>query len=345
MPFGSPITATLAAAAGISSIFLTICALYVVISFALLWRTVPPPPFGSRLRIMTRELVLAALVQPLLPLFYLVGRKLGGGQGQPIVFVHGYFQNRADFLAIARHFRKNGLGPLYGFNYPWMASTAHNVERLARFVATVCAETKQPTVDLVAHSMGGIVCLEYIADETHRTRVRRCVTVASPHAGVLWAGPMIGAASREIRATSNFLVERRERPIAVPCLSLFSAADNVVFPMTTSALTPRGGTDHEAPLAGHFSILFEPSVMAAAANFLAESDAAVVQDAARGERAEAATVAAVPHEVGLLLSGESAPAPDEASAEPGEASDESDETDEGAIAEVDPAAGRGTTHA
>jgi triacylglycerol lipase len=287
---------------GVSSVFLTICALYVVVSFGLLWRTVPPPPFGSRLRIMTRELVLAALVQPLLPLFYFVGRKLGGGEGQPVVFVHGYFQNRADFLAIARHFRQKNLGPLYGFNYPWMASTAHNVDRLARFVAQVCAETKRPTVDLVAHSMGGIVCLEYIADDVHRARVRRCVTVASPHAGVLWGGPMIGAASREIRATSPFLAERRTRPIAVPCLSLFSAADNVVFPTTTSALQTRGGTDQEAPLAGHFSILFESSVMAAAADFLQASEASVVEDAARGERPEAAALGEGAHEVGLVYS-------------------------------------------
>lgn len=295
MSFGSPLAIALALTAGTLSTFLTICALYVVVSFALLWRTVPPPPVGSRVRIMTRELVLAALVQPLLPLFYLVGRKLGGGQGQPIVFVHGYFQNRADFLALARHFRQRKLGPLYGFNYPWMASTAHNVDRLARFVAEVCRETNQPTVDLVAHSMGGIVCLEYIADETHRARVRRCVTVASPHAGVLWAGPLLGAASREIRATSPFLVERRERPIAVPCLSLFSAADNIVFPTSTSALQTRGGTDHEAPLAGHFSILFEPSVMEAAAAFLEAPTEQAAQEVAR----ETVTV---PHELALVPS-------------------------------------------
>lgn len=263
--------------------FLAICLGYVVISFGLLWRAVPAPPFGSRLRIMSRELVLAALVQPLLPLFYLVGRKMGAGKGQPIVLVHGYFQNRADFLGIVRRFRREGLGPLYGFNYPWMDTTARNVERLARFIATVCEETGRPSVDLVAHSMGGLVCLEYVADESFKTRVRRCVTIATPHAGVLWGGPILGAASREIRATSPFLLERKTRVVGVPCLSLFSPADNIVFPATTSALALRGGTDKEAPPAGHFSILFDPTVIAEAAAFLSRPDVVVAAEIAVAE--------------------------------------------------------------
>lgn len=258
--------------------FLAICAGYVVISFGLLWRAVPPPPVGSRLRIMTRELVLAALVQPLLPLFYFVGRKMAAGKGQPIVLVHGYFQNRVDFLGIVRRFRREGLGPMYGFNYPWMDTTARNVERLAKFVASVCEETGKPSVDLVAHSMGGLICLEYVADESFKTRVRRCVTIATPHAGVLWAGPLLGAANREIRATSAFLLERKTRVVGVPCLSLFSPADNVVFPVATSALAGRGGTDKEAPAAGHFSILFDPTVLDEAAAFLTKPDVAVAAE-------------------------------------------------------------------
>lgn len=262
--------------------FLGVCLGYVVISFALLWRAVPPPPFASRVRIMSREFLLAALVQPLLPFFYLVGRKMASGAGQPVVLVHGYFQNRADFLAIVWKFRRAGLGPLYGFNYPWMDTTARNVERLASFIAAVRAETGKPSVDLIAHSMGGLVCLEYIADEAHKERVRRCVTIATPHAGVQWGGPILGAASREIRATSVFLLERRARVVGVPCLSIYSPTDNVVFPAETSALALRGGTDKEAPAAGHFSILFEPEVIAEAAAFLAKPDIALTVEGALG---------------------------------------------------------------
>ena len=254
------------------------CAVYVIASFALLWRAVPAPPFGSRLRIMSRELILAALVQPALPLFYFIGRRMGGGDGQPIVLVHGYFQNRVDFVGIARRFRARGLGPLYGFNYPWTAGTSDNVKRLAHFVEQVKRETGKATVDLLAHSMGGLVCLEYIADAAGSASVRRCVTIATPHAGVLWTGPILGAASREIRATSPFLLERKARAVGVPCLSIYSAADNVVFPVATSALAPRGGTDLESAPLGHLSILFDRAVIDEAGAFLERSEAKAVSE-------------------------------------------------------------------
>lgn len=253
--------------------FVAGCLVYVVVSFGLLWRKVPPPPLGQRLRIMTREFFLAALVQPFLPVFYVFGRRMAGGDGHPIVLVHGYFQNRADFLGIVWSFRRRGLGPIFGFNYPWTASTEANVARLARFVEVVCRETGRDKVDLVAHSMGGLVCLEYIAHQVHGARVRRCVTIASPHAGVLWGGPLLGAASREIRATSPFLLERRTRVVGVPCLSIFSTADNIVFPAATSALEARGGTDSEAAAGGHFSILFDPRAIGDAAAFLEHDEA------------------------------------------------------------------------
>jgi pimeloyl-ACP methyl ester carboxylesterase len=261
--------------AALVGVFLLICLLYVVVSFGLLWREVPPPAFGSRLRIMSRELVLAALVQPLLPLFYLVGRRMGGGAGQPVVLVHGYFQNRADFLGIVRVFRQKGLGPLFGFNYPWTDTTANNVARLALFVEKVCTETGHEKVDLVAHSMGGLICLEYVAEDRYTSRVRRCITIATPHAGVRWSGPLLGAPSREIRATSPFLIERKTRLVGVPCLSIFSPADNIVFPATTSALATRGGTDKEARASGHFSILFDAEVIEDAATFLQKPDVVV----------------------------------------------------------------------
>lgn len=225
-------------------------------------------PLGDVARSAFREAALAVLVQPLLPLYYLVGRRMARGEGDPVVVVHGYFQNRACFLGMARALGAAGLGPVYGFNYPWTASIVANAARLARFVEAVCEETGKPRVSLVAHSMGGLVALEYVCDGAGQRRVRRCVTIASPHAGVSFRGPIFGASGPELRQGGPFLVERIERRLAVPTLSVFSLHDNVVHPHATSALAARGGTDLPVEGLGHLAILFDQRVQQEVVAFL-----------------------------------------------------------------------------
>src|SRR3954462_7862272 len=91
---------------------------YVLGSFALMGRHAARRTFGVSTRELLRELFWAGVSQPLIPLYYLIGRRLGPKRdGTPIVFVHGYMQNRVDFVYIARHLAKRGLGPMYGMNY------------------------------------------------------------------------------------------------------------------------------------------------------------------------------------------------------------------------------------
>ena len=186
------------------------------------------------------------------------------GRGDPVVAVHGYTQNRVDFLGLARDCRRAGVGPVYGINYPWFGSMRGNAARLSRFVERVARETGAPRVDLVAHSLGGLVAMEYL-HTAGSSRVRRCVTIASPHAGVPWQGPIPGKAGDSMRAG---LVAYASQPVPVPCLSLYSTHDNVVHPPSTSALAHRGAQDRAFAHTGHLSILFEPEVLQAVVEFL-----------------------------------------------------------------------------
>jgi len=214
-----------------------------------------------------REIAWAGITQPLLPLFYLVGRRLARGDGVPVVMVHGYTQNRVDFLRLARDCARAGLGPIYGFNYPWFSTVHASAGRLARFCDDVRRETGATQVDLVAHSLGGLVAMEYLHDGG-RAAVRRVVTIASPHAGVAWRGPIVGACGPQMRGGSTFLAERASRPVPIPCLSVYSTHDNVVHPPATSRLAARGARDHEVEHVGHLAILFDPRVSRAVAGFL-----------------------------------------------------------------------------
>ena len=177
-------------------------AVYVGGSFLIMQRHVAKRPLRATLLDALREIGAALLIQPLLPLYYLIGRRMADGSGTPIVLVHGYTQNRANFLLLARALAARGFGPIYGFNYAWSQAVEASAARLDRFLAAVRLETGASEVDLVCHSLGGLVALELARDRGSEAKIRRVVTIASPHAGAAWKGPVLGASGAQVRQIS-----------------------------------------------------------------------------------------------------------------------------------------------
>ncbi|MBL8740874.1 MAG: hypothetical protein JNK04_07270, partial [Myxococcales bacterium] len=101
-------------------------AVYVGGSYLLMFPHVGPRGFRSSVREMLREAVWSLRTQPFLPWYYGFGSRLAKGDKVPVVVVHGYMQNHVSFIAISRSLRERGLGPVYGFNYPWYRSVAYN---------------------------------------------------------------------------------------------------------------------------------------------------------------------------------------------------------------------------
>jgi hypothetical protein len=266
-----------AAAAGT---FVTAVGAYALVSFGLMRSHTTARPFSVLLREVFRESVLAVLTQPLLPFYYLWGHRMGRPTdgGIPVVLVHGYMQNRVGFVGLARELERRGVGPLFGFNYPWFASVESNARRLERFVERVCRETGSAAVDLVCHSMGGLVGMEMLRSEARdpeervgeALKVRRLVTIATPHAGVAWRGPLLGSGGTNLRRGSKLLEAHSGYVLKVPALSVFSSHDNVVHPKETSQLVKRGGRDIEVEGMAHLAILFSPLVADHVATFLLE---------------------------------------------------------------------------
>jgi pimeloyl-ACP methyl ester carboxylesterase len=250
---------------------------YAVGSFLLMRPHATARTLGLSVRELARETVLAAVTQPFLLLYYVVGRRMGPRllsnvhpDGVPVVLVHGYMQNRVGFVGLARALARRGIGPLYGFNYPWFSSIGSNAKRLTHFVARVREETRAAYVDLVCHSMGGLVAIEMLSQAGQNAGVRRLVTIATPHAGVAWQGPLLGVDAESLRRGSKLLTTHAGNKLAVPALSIFSTHDNIVYPMETARLSGRGGKDVEVDGVGHLAILFSPEVADHVADFLRE---------------------------------------------------------------------------
>jgi len=241
-------------------------AIYVVVTFVMTFAAVPKRRAHIALRYVFREAVLAAIVTSLFPIYVAVGARRGRGR-RPVILVHGYTQNRADFVYLSRFLRARGLGPIYAFNYFSFADIRKSGARLARFVERVCKETGATAVDLVCHSMGGLVARHCIRLDP--ARVRRCVTIASPHSGVRYRGPILGRGGRQLRAGTKFIMEMSAAPLGVPMLSIFSTHDNIVAPAKESAsLEAWGGRDFVVDHVGHLTILFDARVAGAVADFL-----------------------------------------------------------------------------
>ncbi len=99
------------------------------------------------------------------------------------------------------------------------------------------------------------------------------MTIASPHSGVTFRGPILGRGGRQLRAGTRFLMELSGAPLGVPMLSIFSTHDNIVAPAHPAAsLAPWGGRDFVVDHVGHLTILFDKRVANAVADFLLEED-------------------------------------------------------------------------
>jgi triacylglycerol lipase len=259
----------LAVALIVGTSFVVGSGVYLFASFGMMLRHVSPRGFGPTLRELMREAFWVTLTQPLLPFFYFAGRRMGRGNGTPIVLLHGYAQNRVGFLYLARALRRSGLGPIYAHNYFWLRDIPSLAMGLGRFVDSVRSETGCRRVDLVCHSMGGLVAAHYLAHEGGADRVRRCVTIATPHKGVAYRGPIFGRAAKVLRAGHGI-----DKLPALPWLSLYSTHDNVVHPPSTSQLEGDLVENMAVGAAGHLAILFLPDTAAATARFLRAPDVA-----------------------------------------------------------------------
>ena len=72
---------------------------------------------------------------------------------------------------------------LFPFPYEWRNSNAENAKLLHKKIQEIKRQTKRPKVDLVAHSMGGLLAREYIESDYYEGDVDQLITIGTPHLG------------------------------------------------------------------------------------------------------------------------------------------------------------------
>jgi triacylglycerol lipase len=185
----------------------------------------------------------------------------------PVLLVHGIWKSGASFSRMARHLRDRGFEV---HTIDLVPSDGHApLEVLAEQVARHVASTlpADAPLDLVGFSMGGIVSRYYLQRLGGLLRVRRFVTVSSPHHGTLTAHLQNRAGASQMRPGSAFLrdlnadVARLDGPDGLDVTSIWTPFDLMILPAESSRLPVGREVLVAAPL--HALMLHDPRALRA----------------------------------------------------------------------------------
>ncbi|WP_370665988.1 esterase/lipase family protein [Streptomyces sp. IBSBF 2507] len=158
----------------------------------------------------------------------------------PVVLLHGFIDNRSVFLLLRRSLVQHGRHEIESLNYsPLTCDIRTAAELLGRHIEEICERTGSERVDVVGHSLGGLIARYYVQRLGGDLRVRTLVTLGTPHAGtkvvpLANAHPIV----RQMRPGSA-VIEELTMP-APGCrtrfVSFWSDLDRVMDPLETACL-------------------------------------------------------------------------------------------------------------
>ncbi|MGF0170743.1 esterase/lipase family protein [Streptomyces sp. Marseille-Q5077] len=184
----------------------------------------------------------------------------------PVVLLHGFIDNRSVFVLLRRSLAQHGRHQVESLNYsPLTCDIRTAAELLGRHIEQICERTGSRQVDVVGHSLGGLIARYYVQCLGGDLRVRTLVTLGTPHSGtrvvpLANAHPIV----RQMRPGSPVL-EELARP-APGCrthfVSFWSDLDHLMDPLETACI------DHPDLMAqnvrvtgiGHLALPVHPAV-------------------------------------------------------------------------------------
>jgi triacylglycerol lipase len=183
----------------------------------------------------------------------------------PVVFVHGYLSTASVWDTAVTAFENAGYpaSRVFTFQYDFNQSNVTSAQQLQAFVGDVLRRTGAAKLDLVNHSMGGLVTRYYVKNLGGTAVVDQWASLAGANHGTQSANLCSFAAScREMTPGSAFLQQLNsgdETPGAVDYRTWFSACDGVIIPFTSTELT--GATNTDAGCVAHTSFPSNQAVL------------------------------------------------------------------------------------
>lgn len=178
----------------------------------------------------------------------------------PLIFVHGMGGNRGNFYLMSKYLAYHGRKRSYMIHFPGGLSIEEMASHLAAFVGKVTEVTGEPKVDIIAHSLGGLVVRLAMAESADMgNSVCNFITLGTPHKGTFPARFATAQKLMDLRPGSDLItrLEKAGLPDKIRCVSFWSKSDLLVLPPESAMLD--GSEQIEAEGFTHYSYLLSPS--------------------------------------------------------------------------------------
>jgi pimeloyl-ACP methyl ester carboxylesterase len=186
-------------------------------------------------------------------------------EAPPILIIHGFLGTRGSMYLLERRLVEDGF-VVVSFNLGTL--NVRDIRRSAflihRKIERILAQTPSQRIDIIGHSMGGLIGLYCVKKLGGHARVRKLIMMGTPVRGT-WAA-LVGVVTLGLWSTSSWQLLPRSRfldelakgpvPPGVEVHTIAAARDWVV-PLATTRLT--GANAMTVPL-GHSSLVVSEEV-------------------------------------------------------------------------------------
>ena len=190
----------------------------------------------------------------------------------PVVFVHGYTGSPSNWTTAEAVFEAAGYSSneLYAFSYNSYGNNITNAQSLAGYVSQVRSQTGSAKVDIVNHSMGGLVSDWYLKQLGGAQYVNHLASLAGANHGTTAAGAcLIYTTCQQMYPGSSFIATLSagdETPGSTRYATWYSPCDGVINPYTSTTLS--GATNNYVACQTHLGYLTDTVVLNQVRTFL-----------------------------------------------------------------------------
>jgi pimeloyl-ACP methyl ester carboxylesterase len=194
-------------------------------------------------------------------------------ESPPVLIIHGFLGTRGSMYMLERRLVEDGF-VCVSFNLGTL--NVRDIRRSAflihRKIERILAQTPSQKIDIIGHSMGGLIGLYYVKKLGGHTRVRKLIMMGTPVrgtwaalAGVVTLG-LWSTSSWQLLPRSRFLDELAQGPLPPGVdVSTIAAARDWVVPLATTRMP--GANAMTVPL-GHSSLVVSEEVYRRVVNTL-----------------------------------------------------------------------------
>ena len=157
---------------------------------------------------------------------------------RPVLLVHGIAHNASAFIQMKAKMQKRGWIHVFTMNYStFNRKLVEMVGELSWQVDKVIEITGASRIDIVAHSLGGIVSRYYMSSKTGQGKIRNLVTLGAPHKGT-YLSPLLKtftfnkSLSNDLYIDSPLLKSLQQKAVSKnsTITSIYSKYDWTVWP-------------------------------------------------------------------------------------------------------------------